>query len=83
MNVTTTTGETVTLVVPFVFAVTESVTDIATGYGYKARIYIKAIGQDQWWRLGCFTLGKPPELLYRVANAVTLNAINEQTQTSD
>lgn len=71
MQVTTQTGETVTLAMPIRLAVDA----VVNGEGF---VFIKAIGQDQWWRVEQFYPGRTPELSYRLSNPVIIKKLNAQ-----
>lgn len=86
MQVTTLTVETVTLVMPFQFGfdkVLGSMDEdrmVASIYFPHFRVYLKAIGRDQWWRVQEFLPGKPPALSYQVRDVDELALLNAQIQ---
>lgn len=77
MQVTTQTGETVTLVMPFVFGV-EKVPEYQD-FPYF-RVYLKAIGKDQWWRVEEFKAGLPPVLAHLVQSDRKIAMLNAQAE---
>lgn len=71
MQVTTQTGETVTLAMPLQFAFEE----ITNGKGV---VFIRAIGRNQWYRVQSFYPGQAPELSYVVLNPALIRQLNAQ-----
>ncbi len=71
MQVTTSTGETVTLAMPLRFAVLE----VRDGMGC---VFVRAIGQDQWWMVQSFHPGEVPELEIKATTPRLIQILNAQ-----